>query len=175
MIPSGPSGVYWMSSKYCPSYKKLSLVARLADKPAQNLMNCRRNCVTAVWGVPWGLHRVYTDLLSCGHSSIKEDLLSRYVKFFSLLLRSPAPEVAIVARIAAADIRSTTGSNLRYTQECTGLDPWSCTSTQVKMALQERRVVPTREEEERGEELLQLLWIRSQLYSCPINKAMPHR
>ena len=52
------------------------------------------------------------NLLSGGIPSIRASVLSRYCKFFRSVKTSPSLEVRVVANIAAADIRSSTGSNV---------------------------------------------------------------
>ena len=87
------------------------MLARLDSAPADQLMNCWAKTVKDVWGVPRATHSVYARWLSSGHSSIKEDLLSRWPKFFRSLLNGPSPEAATLARVAAADRRSATAAN----------------------------------------------------------------
>ena len=70
-------------------------------------------------------------------SSFQEDLLSRWVKFYQSCLTGPSPEVAVIARVAARDIRSSTGSNNRLILNTTGLDARTATSLQVRQKLQE--------------------------------------
>jgi hypothetical protein len=43
--------------------------------------------------------------------------------------------VSVLANIVARDIRTTTGSNLSLIRDLTALDPWCCTSSQVKKVL----------------------------------------
>ena len=68
--------------------------------------------------------------LGAAHVTLREDLCGRWVKFYKSLYNSPSPEVEIVARIASADVRSTTADNNRFIFENTGLRadkvrPWS--------------------------------------------------
>ena len=50
--------------------------------------------------VPRATHIYFVDqLLSCGLTSLKTDMLSRYVKFVSSLQRSASAEVTVVANI----------------------------------------------------------------------------
>ena len=46
-----------------------------------------------------------------------------------------------MANIASRDIRATTGSNLRFIQETSGLDPWRCNAMQLKEKLKEKEQV----------------------------------
>ena len=59
-----------------------------------------------------------------------------------------SPEVAIIARVAAADARSMTAANNRLIMETTGLDPWTATPVEVRDALRERENVMSDREQE---------------------------
>ena len=74
-------------------------------------MNCWGVTVKDVWDVPRATHRVHARWLAGLHSSFREDLLSRWVKFYQSLFTGPALEVAVIARVAAGDLRSNTGAN----------------------------------------------------------------
>ena len=85
-------------------------------------------------------------MLACVISHIRDDLLARYVTFLRALRRSPSKEVSVLVNIVGRDIRTTTGSNLHLVRELSGLDPWCCTSTQVKKVLGEKlREVPAQD------------------------------
>ena len=47
-----------------------------------------------------------------------------------------------MVNIAGRDLRSNTGSNLRVVQDSSGLDPWECSSVELKMMLHENEQVP---------------------------------
>ena len=68
---------------------------------------------------------ILLQLLSCGHTSAKVDILSRYVKFFHSLRKSASHEVQVLSRYLARDVQSVTGRNLRLVQETANLDPWT--------------------------------------------------
>ena len=72
------------------------------------------------------------QVLAPGLSSARADILARYGGFFRGLRKSPSPEVAVMANLAGRDLRTTTGRNLMYLQESTGLDPWVFGSTRLK-------------------------------------------
>ena len=110
-----------------------------------------------MWEVPRSTHRIYARWLSGSVSSLRENLLSRWVKFFQSLLSGPSPEVAVIARVAASDIRSTTGANNKLILESTGLDAGVATSKQVRYMLHEREREMTEEEQAVVWELGQLL------------------
>ena len=68
--------------------------------------------------------------------------------FFHSLLASPSREVAVVARLAARDVRSSVGANLALIRRETGLDPWAVGPGHLRAALLEadRVEVPPGEE-----------------------------
>jgi hypothetical protein len=70
-----------------------------------------------------------TSSSSCGspevpqqvQTSLRNQILSRYPGFYRKLLSSPSKEVRVLARMVAADPRSTTCRNLSYLREVTGM------------------------------------------------------
>ena len=122
-----------------------------------------------MWDVPRATHRVYARWLSGQHSSFREDLLSRWVKFYQSCLTGPSPEVAVIARVAAMDIRSTTGSNNRLILNATGLNARTATSLQVRQELQEREDKTSEEEQAVALELTNLLEERSRMMQQDLN------
>ena len=139
------------------------MLARLDGVPASKLMNCWGRTVKDVWGLPPATHSVYARWLSSGHSSIRQDLLSRWPKFFRSLLSGPSPEAATLARVAAADRRSTTAANNALITAATGLSAWTATAEQIQAKLQRREVAMTPEELSTAEYLLELLQTRAEM------------
>ena len=91
-------------------------------------------------------HNYFLDhLLSNGMSSVKTDIMSRYVKFLAGLRSSPSMEVRVMSGVAAGDVRTTTGRNIWFLKEETGIDPLSSCSVKVKAVLSNKlAVVPDR-------------------------------
>ena len=75
---------------------------------------------------------------------LQGSLFHRFVTFFRGLLTSPSQEVAVVALMAARDMRSNLGSNLEEVRRMTGLDPWTAGRGELRSALDGavRREVP---------------------------------
>ena len=139
------------------------MLARLDSPAATQLMNCWGVAVKDVWDVPRATHSIYARWLSGQHSSFREDLLSRWVKFYQSCLTGPSPEVAVIARVAAADIRSTTGANNRLIVNATGLDARTATSLQVRRVLQEREEKMSEEQQAVALDITHLLEERNRL------------
>ena len=99
------------------------------------MTNCWDTAVKDVYGLPRSTHRVYTKWLSSDHTSLKEDLASRWPKFYRSLLKGPSPEVGTVTRMAASDARSATASNNRFIYNCTGKHVLEATANMVRAGL----------------------------------------
>jgi hypothetical protein len=115
---------------------------------AEQVYHAWNTCIKLAWQVPRGTLTYFVDrLLGCGISHVRRDILARYVNFLKSLRESPSMEVSVLVNIVARDIRTTTGSNLNLISRLTGLDPWSCTSSQVKNVLGKRLAeVPNQDE-----------------------------
>ena len=85
----------------------------LYSQKAKQVFNTWSTCVKLAWGVPRATHTYLVDnFFSGGIPSIRSSVLARYCKFVTSVKSSQSMEVRVVANIASADIRSTTGSNL---------------------------------------------------------------
>ena len=74
-------------------------------------------------------------MLSCGHTSPKVDLLTRYVKFFLSLRKSASKEVQLLSRYLGGHVQYVTGRNLMLIQDIVNLSPWNISNTKLKEAL----------------------------------------
>ena len=83
---------------------------------------CWNTCVKLVYGVPRNTF-TYLDegFLAVNQTSLRNQILSRYPGFYRKLLTSPSKEVRVLAKIVAADPRSTTCRNLSYLRQVTGI------------------------------------------------------
>ena len=75
-----------------------------------------------VFGVPRSTFTYMVEgFFAENHTSLRNQILSRYPGFYRKLLTSPSKEVRVLARMVSADPRSTTCRNLSYLREITGL------------------------------------------------------
>ena len=78
---------------------------------------------------------------AAGHTSLRNQILSRYSGFYRNLINSPSKQVRILARIVSWNPRSSTCLNLRYLQKMIGLSkPQFISSAKVKIALPVKQV-----------------------------------
>ena len=94
----------------------------LKGNPAEQYFKCWNTCVKLVFGVPRSTFTYLVEgFLAENQPSLRNQILSRYPGFYRKLLTSPSKEVRVLARMVAADPRSTTCRNLSYLREVTGM------------------------------------------------------
>ena len=99
-----------------------------------------------------GLHQgcmsyLVQQVLAPHVTSLRVQILCKFRGFFRLLLNGPSCEVAVVARLATRDLRSSVGTNLALLRQKTGLDPLVIGPGHLRTALlaKDRVVVPDRD------------------------------
>ena len=119
-----------------------SMLWKLSSDVSEQFFKAWNTTVKLVYDVP---RSTFTYLVeghfAAGHTSLRNQILSRYSGFYRNLINSPSKEVRILARIVSGDPRSSTCSNLRYLQKMTGLSqPQFFSSAKVKIALPVKHV-----------------------------------
>ena len=100
------------------------------------MYNAWNTTVKLAWDCPlWTRTYMVQQLLCCGQTSARVDILCRYVKSFHSLRKSACHEVQVLSRLVARDIQSVTGKNLKYISEESGLNPWTASHGKMKAAL----------------------------------------
>ena len=108
----------------------------LGGVKAMQVYNTWNTTVKLAGGLPQRTRTyIFQQLLNCGHTSARVDILSRFVKFFHSLRSSASQEVQVLSRFLARDVQSVTGKNLRLVQEITQLNPWTASYGRLKEAL----------------------------------------
>ena len=121
-----------------------SMLWDLGSDLASQYYTAWNTCVKLTWQVPRATHTCVVDqLLFCGLSSARTDILARYSKFIRGLIASPSMEVAVMFGVAKRDIRTVTGSNIALLAAETGMNPVQACLSEVKQKLLTRvSVVP---------------------------------
>jgi hypothetical protein len=91
------------------------------------------------WDFPRGT-RTYLlqQVLVCGTSSARTDILTRYCKFFKSLRNSPSWEVAVLSNLIARDRRSVDGSNVQLVMLENGCNMWTDSPGKVRSAFMKK-------------------------------------
>ena len=104
-----PNQILQAVRTYCCSMYGAMTWSLFSDK-AMQVFNCWGTCVKLAWGVPRATHTYLVDnLLAAGIPSVRLSLLACFLKG---VRSSSSLEVRLVANLASADTRSSTGSNL---------------------------------------------------------------
>ena len=119
-------------NKYCADFYG-SPLWNINSSSANSIVSAWRTNLKLIWKLPRNTHRYFVDhCLNTDTPSIRSSLLSRFHGFFKSLLESNSPEVQVVARLAARDVRTNMGSNLRVLWEESGLDPWTSSKSLMR-------------------------------------------
>ena len=151
--------------KYNTSFYDSSLW-RLRSQEVEGIYASWRTHIKLSWDLPRNCHSFFIPHVLAPHVwSVKTSVLSKFHNFFLGLLNCDAYEVSVMARLAARDIRSNLGSNVRLLQEETGLDPWVTTPQEMKSKLRELSIPEIPEEDQwRIGYLTKLLNAKQQAY-----------
>ena len=134
---AAPSEVVKAMKVYSSSFYGSNLWDLGGDK-AGKVFNAWSTSVKLAWGLPQQTRTyILQQVLCCGFSSAKVDIISRYVKFFHSLRSSASYEVQVLSRLLARDLQSVTGKNLQLVQDMTKLNPWTSSGKNLKAALAE--------------------------------------
>ena len=132
---AAPAEVIKATKIYCASFYGSNLWDLGGDK-AKQVYSAWNTTVKLAWGCPqWTRTYMVQQLLCCGHTSARVDILCRYVNFFRSLRKSASHEVQVMSRLLARDIQSVTGKNLQYIYDASGLNPWTVSQGRLKAAL----------------------------------------
>ena len=75
------------------------------------------------------------ESLTPGLMNLEARLLLNFAGFFKSILNSPSREVAVAARLASRDRRSSVGKNLVRIEQLTSLNPWLASKSQLQEGL----------------------------------------
>ena len=124
------------TEKYCTNIHG-SVLWDLTSTEAQMVFRAWKTGIKISWNIPRSTHSYFVqEVLTTGVQSLEQRILRNTAGFFQSLIDCPSPEVAVLARISARDIRSSLGKNLQRIRELTQLDPWSATKTELHAALE---------------------------------------
>ena len=100
------------------------------------VFNSWNTAVRLTWDCPRQTRTfLVQQVLSCGMTSARTDILTRYAKFFRGLRSSVSLEIRVLANLMSRNLESTTGRNLGMVRETSGLDPWVVGPVKLKQAL----------------------------------------
>ena len=105
------------TEKYCTNIHG-SVLWDLTSSEAQMVFRAWKTGIKISWNIPRSTHSYFVqEVLTTGVQSLEQRILRNTVGFYQSLIDCPSPEVAVLARISARDIRSSLGKNLQRIRE----------------------------------------------------------
>ena len=137
----------------------------MASPSSEQFFKCWNSCVRTAFNVP---RNTFTYLVEgyfgSGLISLRNQVVSRYAKFYRKLVDSSSKEVRILAQLVKNDPRSTTCRNLRLLRKMSGFSQAEFYSSyRIKAALPMKKV-PEKESWRLGL-LTSLLFLRSERFT----------
>ena len=131
-----PAEQIFAVEKYCSSGLHGASLWDLTSREAQMIFGSWRTGHKLAWQVDRNCHNyLVQETLAPGLMSLEARLLLNFVGFFKSILKSPNKEVAIAARLASRDVRTSVGKNLARIEQLTGLNPWLANKSLVQERL----------------------------------------
>ena len=85
----------------------------LTGNGASQVFNAWNMAIKLTWDCPRETRNyLVQQVLSCGMTSARIDIMSRYAKFFKGLRTSTSMEVSTLANLVGRDVQTTTGKNI---------------------------------------------------------------
>ena len=121
----------------------------LGGEKASQVYSAWDTAVKLTWSCPrWTRTFLLQQVLSCGSTSARTDILCWYGKFFRGLRTSISQEVRCLVNLVSRDLQSTTAKNLKLVQSQSGCDLWTSGPVYMKQALHDKQTVEIPSQEE---------------------------
>jgi hypothetical protein len=132
---ASPTEVLQALKTYCSSFYG-AMLWDLGGTCASHVYTAWDLAVKLAWGCPRGTRTfLLQQVLSCGMTSARTDILGRYGKFFSGLRTSVSMEVRVLSNLVSRDMQSTTAKNLMFVTQASSCDPWEASPYKLREGL----------------------------------------
>ena len=109
----------------------------------EQVFSAWNTAVKLAWGCPQPTRTyIVQQILCCGYTSARTDLMTRFVSFFKSLRFSSSREVCFLSKLLARDVRSTIGRNLNLIADLSRMNPWTANQNDIRDALIAKETVP---------------------------------
>ena len=138
---AAPADLLRILKVYCSAFYG-SMLWDLGGEKASQLYKAWDTAVKLIWSCPrWTRTFLLQQVLLCGETSARTDILSRYGKFCKGLKNNVSQEVRVLFNIVARDLQTTTAKNIRFVQKESGTDVWTVSPAKLKQSLQSNSTV----------------------------------
>ena len=145
---ASPTEVLQALKTYCSSFYG-SMLWDLGGVKASHVYSAWDLAVKLTWGCPRATRTfLLQKVLSCGMSSARTDIMSRYAKFFRGLRNSVSMEVRVLSNLVSRDLQSTTAKNLRLLNHESSQDPWEGSPLKIREGLMNSETVEVHQQDQ---------------------------
>ena len=108
----------------------------LGSQSTESIFKAWNTAVKLTWNVPRDTYTyIVENLLGRNFQSLRNQIYSRYSRFFQSLLNSSSREVSFLANIVARDCQSVTAKNVKLVERAAGCSPWDYSTMRIKAGL----------------------------------------
>ena len=138
---AAPADVLRAMQTYCSAYYGCMLWD-LGGEKASQLYSAWDTAVKLTWSCPrWTKTFLLQQVLSCGGTSARTEILGRYAKFSQGLRTSVSKEVRVLFNFVARDLQTTTAKNLKFVTDQSGTDVWTVSPGRLRQELHSYQMV----------------------------------
>ena len=138
---AAPADVVKALKIYCSAFYG-SMLWDLGGEKASQVYSAWDTAIKLTWSCPrWTRTFLLQQVLACGDTSARTDILSRYGKFFRGLRTSVSQEVRVLSNYVARDLQTTTAKNIKFVEAESATDLWTAGPGKLKQALHSNQVV----------------------------------
>ena len=119
-----------------------SMLWDLGGEKACQVYSAWDTAVKLTWGCP-RYTRIFLlqQVLTCGDTSVKTDILSRYGKFMKGLRVSISKEVRVLFNLVARDLQTNTAKNIKLVEGVSETNLWTVGQSKLKKELHSNQLV----------------------------------
>ena len=108
----------------------------LGSQSSESVFKAWNTAVKLTWNVPRDTYTyIVENLLARNFNSLRNQIYSRYSRFFQSLLTSSSKEVSLLANIVARDCQTVTAKNVKLVERAAGCSPWDYSTIRIKSGL----------------------------------------
>ena len=113
-----------------------SMLWDLGGEKACQVYRAWDTAVKLSWGCPrYTRTFLLQQVLACGDTNARTDILTRYSKFSKGLMNSISKEVRVLFTLVSRDLRSTTAKNIKFVEAESGSGLWTVGQYKLKQEL----------------------------------------
>ena len=113
------------------------MIHDLASPSTESIFKSWNTAVKLSWNVTRSTFTyIVENLLAKNFQTLRNQIYSRYSRFFQSLLNSSSKEVSFLANVVSRDCQSVTARNIKLVDKAAGLSPWDYSTTRIKAGLE---------------------------------------